>query len=466
MIPTRVRLLRPLGTITLSLALLTAPTVWSGTDRAPALVGSARHALTDTTGHITRQDTIDLRDPIARMQSRLDAGEQQLEFDSTFGYLPSLLRQLDIPVSSQGLVFSRTSLQTDRIAPWAPRALYYNDDVYIGFVQESPFLEIAAMHPTKGAIFYTLNQERLERPQFTRETTTCLMCHQSRAATGGVPGLMMLSTITDRLGYPIVGVHENMTTDETPVRERFGGWYVTGTHAAGAPTGAGGHSGNVHSPKLSHEVGDKQRYRSVIDMTTASDLADLSEKFDTTRYLTGQSDIVALMVLAHQTVVHNRITAVHEATHDAQVDLAIAGPARDSAEVMLARAPQVRLRATIHQLVRALLFADEAPLGGPLRGTTSFAVEFTQRGPRDHLGRSLREFDLTTRLFRYPLSFLIYSETFDALPALARQETYRQLRDVLNGRDTNAAFAHLTDAQRSALDGILSETKPDYLAWR
>lgn len=453
MIPFPALLLRRLGTIVLPLSLLTAPTVRGG-----ALLLSDADAP-----RRLPSDTTDLRDPIARLQARLDAGDKELDFDSTFGYLPALLRQLDIPVSTQGLVFSRTSLQTDRIAPWAPRALYYNDDVYIGFVQDSPFLEIAAMHPTKGAVFYTLTQERALRPQFTRETTTCLMCHQSRAATGGVPGLMMLSTIADRLGYPIVGVHEGMTTDETPVRERFGGWYVTGTHGSGAAAGSAGHSGNIHSPKLSHEVGDRQRYRSLIDLTTASDLSDLSDKFDTTRYLSGQSDIVALMVLVHQTVVHNRLTAVHEATHDALVDVAIAGPARDSVEVMLARAPQVRLRGTIHQLLRALLFADEAPLAGPIQGTTTFTTEFAQRGPRDHLGRSLREFDLSTRLFRYPLSFLIYSESFDALPDLARRETYRQLHDVLSGRDSSAAFGNLGSAQRRALDGILRETKPEYL---
>ena len=75
------------------------------------------------------------RDPIARLQSQLDAGEIALAHDSLLGYLPALLKTLRIPVSSQGLVFSRTSLQTDKITPWSPRAIYFNDDVYIGYVQ-------------------------------------------------------------------------------------------------------------------------------------------------------------------------------------------------------------------------------------------------------------------------------------------------------------------------------------------
>ena len=408
-----------------------------------------------------RADTTVSHDPIARLQARIDAGEVRLTHDSARGYLPSLLRALDIPVSSQGLVFSRTSLQTDKITPWSPRALYFNDDVYVGFVQESHFLEIASMHPSRGAVFYTLSQEPKARPAFTRETTTCLMCHQSRAATGGVPGLMVLSTIADRFGYPIVGAHEGITTDATPIRQRFGGWYVTGTH------GTAGHSGNVHSPKLGHEVSDKQQYRTQIDLTTESARSDLSDRFDASPYLSGQSDIVALMVLVHQTVVHNRLTAVHEAAQEAQLSASIAGAApRDGAASARTSAPEVRLLGAVDQLVNTLLFSGEAPLAGPMRGTTPFAEEFSRRGPRDHLGRSLREFDLERRLFKYPLSFLIYSESFDALPDLARREVYRRLREVLSGADTSAAFAHLQPADRTALIEILNETKPGFAAGR
>ena len=164
------------------------------------LIGTASSTLRSTPTSITprrRADTTRTHDPIARLQARLDAGELTLPHDSASGYLAGVLRALNIPVASQGLVFSRTSLQTDKIAPWAPRAIYFNDDVYIGFVQGSHFLEVAAVDPTSGAVFYTLSQEPRARPTFSRETTTCLMCHQSRAATGGVPGFMVLSTLAD-----------------------------------------------------------------------------------------------------------------------------------------------------------------------------------------------------------------------------------------------------------------------------
>ena len=405
----------------------------------------------------SRPDTTVTSDPIARLQARIDAGDVELAHDSTLGYLPSVLRALGIPVSSQGLVFSRTSLQTDKITPWSPRALYFNDDVYVGYVRDGLILEIAAVDKNVGAVFYTLSQERSGKPKFAREGGTCLMCHQSRA-TGGVPGLMVRSTIADRNGYPITGAHEGTTTDDTPIRQRYGGWYVTGTH------GTAGHSGNVFSPLLSHEVSDKAGYRRQIDLTTESARTDLAGKFDATTYLSAHSDIVALMVLVHQTTVHNLIAAVNDAAGDALTTAAY-GASAAPAGATTAAAPEltVRLKTAIEELVRGMLFVKEAKLEGPVRGTTSFAKEFSSLGPRDQKGRSLRDFDLEQRLFRYPLSFLIYSESFDAIPDVAKQEVYRRLHAVLSGEDKSPVFATLQAADRKAIMEILTTTKPDFV---
>jgi hypothetical protein len=67
-------------------------------------------------------------------------------------------------------------------------------------------------------------------------------------------------------------------------------------------------------------------------------------------------------------------------------------------------------------LLRSMLFSDEARLEAPMRGTSTFASEFAATGPRDSAGRSLKDLDLNHRLFRYPCSFLIYSDAFNALP--------------------------------------------------
>ncbi|MBL0169707.1 MAG: hypothetical protein IPP90_03105 [Gemmatimonadaceae bacterium] len=437
--------------------------VFSGVALLTMLVSVASATTLDAQGSGARPplaDSVAPSDPIARLQARINSGDVVFARDSTFGYLPALLKALNIPLSSQGLVFSRTSLQTDKIAPWTPRAIFFNDDVYVGYVPESHFLEIAAVDAKAGAVFYTLSHEPRARPTFSRETTTCLMCHQSKAATGGVPGFMVLSTLADRYGYPIVGAHEGTTTDATPVKQRFGGWYVTGTH------GTTGHSGNVFSPKLGHEVYDKQEYRKQFSLTTESARKDLSDKFDPSIHLTGHSDIVALMVLVHQTTVHNLITI----THDAARDVLRFAPAADGARTATAddysTGPAARLKYAVDRLVRAMLFVDEAPLDGVMRGTTGFTEDFARQGVRDRTGRSLRDFDLEHRLFKYPLSFLIYSESFDALPDVARREVYRRLWVVLGGADANPDFQRLSDVDRTAVREILAATKPEFAAMR
>lgn len=398
---------------------------------------------------LARVDTAVTRDPVARLQARLDAGTLTLAHDSVLGYLPALLAALEIPTSSQLLVFSRTSLQTDRITPWSPRALYFNDDVYVGYVLESPFLEIGAVDPVKGGVFYTLAQEPRARPAFQRERTTCLMCHSSKSATGGVPGFMVLSTIADRHGYPITGVHEGPTTDVIPVAQRYGGWYVTGS---------GPHAGNVHAPVLGHEVTDKGAYRTQfrarLERADSNVRRSLAGVFDTSLYIHGQSDAVALRVLTHQTTVHNLIMGVHEAAREAIVEAEIGLVRYDSLQAPVTP----RLRSAVDHLVRALLFVNEARLSVPLQGTTTFTADFTARAVRDRQGRSLRDFDLSSRLFRYPCSFLVYSAAFEGLPRMARRAVYARMRDLLDGREPS----DLSEAERRAVTEILSETKPDF----
>lgn len=402
-------------------------------------------------------DTLPPRDPIARLQARIDAGVESLPRDTALGYLPALLAALDIPESSQGLVFSRTSLQADRIAPWAPRAIYFNDDVYVGYVLESDFLEIASVDPDSGAVFYTLMQNEADRPRFQRETTACLMCHTSGSVTDGVPGFIVLSTFADRHGYPLGSIHRGSTTDRTPLRERWGGWYVTGTHAGAV------HSGNAYSPKLHSEIADRERHQDELDLTGEGNLVDLEAKFHAEGYPSGHSDIVALMVLAHQAKVHNLITALHQAAETAfrrEPGLRSAGPLPSGAGPRSGE--ELRIAGAADRLVQAMLFSGEAPLPGTVRGTSGFAEEFAARGPHDARGRSLREFDLERRLFRYPLSFLIYSEAFDALPELARRLVFRRIWSVLQGEERGADFDHLTEGDRAAILQILEETKPDF----
>lgn len=375
-------------------------------------------------------------DAVARLQASIETGETVLDFDKARGYLPALLRALDVPVSSQSLVFSRTSLQVDHIAPWTPRALYFNDHLYLGWVQDGPIMEIASVDPKLGAVFYTVEQTDGDKPVITRQTRMCLQCHDSASATGGVPGFIMRSTIVDRFGYPVRSEF-GPTIDSTPLAERWGGWYVTGTIPAP-------HLGNAKTPALATEMGNVQSYLARMKLATSGTVTDLSSQFDTEPYLAKSSDAVALLVLAHQTYVHNLITALGYQALSAPDDT-------------------LRIDGAADRLVNALLFVREAELPGPVTGSSPFATEFAKHAVRDHRGRSLRDLQLNGRLFKFPLSYLIYSDSFDALPPRVKQYVYRRLRDVLNGKDTNPQFSRLSADDRTAIREILEDTKPDFV---
>src|SRR5690349_4336242 len=310
-------------------------------------------------------------DRVAKLQQAIEAGTATLAYDEDHGYLPAILSALKVPVASQGLVLSKTSLQVDKIAPWSPRAIYFNDDVYIGWVQGGPIMEVASVDPALGAVFYTVAQEPGDKPTITRQTRTCLQCHDSASSTGGVPGFIMRSVIADRHGYP-VSSDLGGTTDQTPVTDRWGGWYVTGTIPAA-------HLGNVFAPKLAGEMGNVQAYLAKTKLASDEKITDLSGKFDVAPYLAPHSDAVALLVLAHQTYVHNLITAAGYQARSTPDDT-------------------MRIEGAAERLVRAMLLAKEATLPGAVSGTSSFAADFAKTGPHDSRGRSLRDLDLQTRV--------------------------------------------------------------------
>ena len=108
-----------------------------------------------------------------------------------------------------------------------------------------------------------------------------------------------------------------------------------------------------------------------------------------------------------------------------------------------------------------MLFVDETPLKAPIVGVSTFTKTFPQRGPRDKQGRSLRDFDLKTRMFKYPLSYMIYSEAFDNMPAWVRDRVYQKLYDVLTNKDTDERYKKISPADREAVLQIVRDTKPN-----
>jgi hypothetical protein len=359
-------------------------------------------------------------DQVSDLARRLANGEAHLEFKGQWGYLESLLRELRVPVSSQTLVFSKTSLQVARISPDHPRALYFADDIYVGMVRGG-LLELTAIDPQRGAVFYTLENKPSAQPRLLRSNEQCLKCHFT-VNTMSVPGFLTRSVFTDSAGEPIIEAGSYLTDHRSPLNERWGGWYVTGTH------GSARHLGN----------GIAKGHANTIDTERGANVLDLKGRVNTALYPAPSSDLVALMVLNHQVRMHNLIT-------------------RLGYEARLSR-PE--LQSTVESTLRYLLFADEAQLREPTAGTAPFRAEFESRGPKDSKGRSLRQMDLERRLFRYPCSFLIYSEAFDALPPAAKDPLYKRLFEVLSGQDTSPAYNSLSAADRRAVLEILIETKP------
>lgn len=390
-----------------------------------------------------RESTPD--NPVERLQTRLDRGEARLAYEEKLGYLRSVLVELGVPVSSQTLVFSKTSLQQQRITPRNPRALYFNDDVYVGYVHSGEVVELSVADPKLGTVFYTLDQNVAERPRFVRQAEECLICHGG-SQTRGVPGHIVRSVYPDATGQPIFSAGSHRVDHTTPFKDRWGGWYVTGRH------GAATHLGNI-------------TYRTRPDEglaadTTGLNATDIRDRFHTAGYLSPHSDLIALMVLAHQATAHTIIT---KASFDTRQAL--------SREVALNRelkqpegyrwpSTNTILDAAANALVDCFLFCDEAALAAPIEGTTAFAAEFAAGGKADPNGRSLRALDLEKRLFRHPCSFLVYSESFDSLPDELRERFWSRMDAVLARDEGGEKFAHLSAGDRAAIREILAATKP------
>jgi len=373
-------------------------------------------------------------DPVSALNGKLESGAASLKYEESTGYLRSVLGALGVPIESQMLVFSQTSLQASQIRMQNPRALYFTDSVAVGYVRGATLLEVAAQDPRQGVVFYELSQSPTTPPRFKRNSD-CLACHLSWE-TLGVPGLMVQSVypLKDEYSY----VNGFTTVHGSPLEQRWGGWWVTGD-AGGAK-----HIGNVSV--MYNDKGSK-----LANPTRA--LPSLEGLFELKGYLTPYSDVVALLVMAHQTNMTNLITRTGW-----EARVAAATPSQDAA---------ARVTEAARDLVDYMLFVDEAPLAGPVKGGSGFAESFVATGPKDKQGRSLRDFDLRRRLFKYPCSYMIYTPAFDNLPAAAKNAVYARLWEVLSGRDTQPRYRGLTLQDRQAIVSILRETKrdlPDYFA--
>jgi hypothetical protein len=378
--------------------------------------------------------TAPVNNVVEDLNRKLQEGSAGLRFEGRAGYLQSAIEALQLPMDSQLLVFSKTSLQRQLISQSNPRALFFNERVALAWVRDGDLLEVAAHDDNGGVVFYSLEQRSVDRPVFTREFR-CLACHMT-GDTLGVPGLLMFSTTPDTDGRPMRMV---ATDQRSPLAERWGGWFVTGS------SGAAAHRGN-QVPALAGRSGS---------------IESVAGAFDLDGFRGTSSDIAALMTLSHQTHMINLLT---RASWEARA----ADPALHPG--VLTAPGQMQLVEMVtsgvaEEVVDYMLFVDEAPLPGSITGRSGFAERMSANGPRDRRGRSLYEFDLTRRLMKYPCSYLIYSPAFDALPPLAKGPIYRRMWQVLGGEAREPRYQSLSLADRRAVVEILRDTKPDLPAY-
>jgi len=380
-----------------------------------------------------------LSDPVARLNEALRAGARRLAHEPGLGYLRAVLTALEVPEESQLLVFSKSGIQRAFTGPDNPRALYFNPRVVVGYIAGAPALELAAQDPQQGTIFYTLDQGATSAPAFVRGAT-CLTCHVS-SSTLDVPGPLDRSHrvapdggLLQRAGPAIAVTHK------TPHTERWGGWFVTSSIAT-PPYQVLGHLGNL--TVTDYKGGDEPATVSNHALVRWLDSAP-----ERRGYLSEVSDLAALLVFDHQMHAMNLLTRLNW-------DWRIAVDERR------ARVDDPAIAARIDELADYLLFVDEATPVVEVTPRAGLSERLLGFAPRDPRGRSLAELDLTTRLMRYPVSYMIYSEAFDGLAPPVKAAVYRRLFARLDGVDPAPRLAHLRTPDAAAAAEILRATKAD-----
>ncbi len=391
------------------------------------------------------------RDAVQQLMAKLSDGSARLDRTDDWTVLRDLRRYFDIPESSQVLVFSKTSKQNHLIDPDTPRLIWFGDNAYIGYCLGGS-IEVAAIDPLLGPVFYLMEPGvPREQPLVFERDQSCLSCHGGPFSPD-VPGVLVRSVFPGREGHPIMSRGSTVVGTTTPFEERWGGWYVTGSH------GSGRHRGNA----TVNERDDQEQ----LDPEPGANLTDLSGLFDTRPYPSPTSDIVALMVLEHQTSTQNVLTRAHHAALRAmyrQQSLQ-----RELGEPVLEDPTGTALRIidnAANQVLDALLFKDEAALPeGGIEGDPACQNDFVENAPRDADGRSLKDFQLLNRLFKHRCSYMIYSITFQSLQPHLKRSVLERLDAVLAGRDESGRYDYLGEGEKTRIQSILKDTLPAFAA--
>lgn len=399
----------------------------------------------------TNYSTTRPHDAITRLEGRINAGEVTLEGKGETVVL-EVLKALHVPVETQMFVFSKTSFQKDLINPIHPRALYYSDDCYVGWVPGGR-IEIAAVDPKLGPVFYFFDPTSpndIKAGRFPRESS-CLECHGGNFVPG-IPGLFSRSVSATPTGDPLFKEGDVIFDYRTPFGDRWGGWYVTGLPVALSQRGNA--FARDEGSHVVLEPAPEARSRVRID------------GLDTADYPANTSDIVALLVFDYQTALQNALTRAgidcrrvlaDQVALEKQLNETFPDPEDANYDDVKAVCDS-----SAQDVVDALLGKGEAKLPAGLKAPAAFVKAFSAQAPRAADGSSLKDLDLTDHLFKNRCGYLIYTEAFTELPPPLKRRIYARLANTLTAAQLNPRYAYLGSAERHRIESILEATCPEY----
>ena len=374
-------------------------------------------------------------DRLAKLAADLESGAVHYEGAGGLDRLHYVLKALDVPPESQVLVFSKTSLQNPLIEPGNPRALFFSENAYVGYVPGGA-IEVVSQDPVLGPVFYVVEAGAKGEPRIERDTNQCMTCHAT-SRTENVPGLMIRSVFADEGGHPLLHLGTTDIDHANPLAQRWGGWHVTGRSAL---------------PHLGNRTFEEESDLSPLP----ADKDDLKGVLDVAKYPRPTSDIVSLLVLEHQCHMHNLLNAAslnyRRSRHFSEI--IDPGPDPDSGSAGSVADSWAK------SITECIFFKDEADLDEGVEGDPAFQKAFAARFPATKDGKSLVDFRLYGRIFKHRCSYMVYSDAFRNLPAGVKSRVFARMRAALAGEDPDIGW--LSSSERKKISAILEETLPGW----
>ncbi|HEX2749278.1 MAG TPA: hypothetical protein VHM91_14820 [Verrucomicrobiales bacterium] len=368
-----------------------------------------------------------LSDPFTVWLGKVSKGEAQMPAGDEITVMRGLLKEFSVPVSSQMIVYSATSRQAI-ISPYRPRALYFTDELYIGYVPGGR-IEVASIDPQAGPVFHIFDFPRSERATVRADRSTrCMECHAG-FDNHEIPKLVIDSVIVNRQGGALETWRTEKSGHDVPLSERFGGWHLTG--AASLGVNHGNTLGQMNQGKLT-----------VLDNPPG-------RLFSLDRYPLPTSDILPQLMHDHQAGFINLLT---EAIYKVRE---LTTPEHGA----LTPADEKELDRHAADITAYMLFQKEAKLPpSGITGDPGFIRDFRENRKAIAGDHSLKEFDLKTRLMRYRCTYMIYTNYWANLPALVKDRCWQRLKVLLGPDGTSGTAPWLPSVERAAIRKILGGT--------